>query len=241
MRLLLPLALLACHAPVKDGETGDTDAPGATGSGELDTTDTAETDDTAPVDVCTQLGLTARAWDPDGGGDFDTIAPDFAVNLLDGTTWQWSEHYSGCESVVAVTWMPDQDYPNLGRVSDIRDWLEASPPNVHYLIYADTSGDRADELTKASNKVDNAIDGMKSTGDQAWWYEHVHYVVDDPYQGGWIGDLNQIYRVKYPVGWGIDRFQVIRQLGYLSDPTTGWSETPPSFLNYEVRHFEMEA
>lgn len=248
MRFLLPL-LAACTPAAKDTAPKDTDTGGAdsgvdSDSG-VDTVDTGETADTGetgvPEDACTVLGLTPRAWDPSGVGDFDTVAPDFTVTLLDGSTWTWSEHYSGCESVVAVTWMPDYDYPNLDRVTDIRDWLEASPLNVHYLIYADTTGDRTADVTRAGGKIDNAIDGMESAEAQAWWHDHVHYVVDDPYGDGWIGTLNQTYRVKYPVAWGIDRFQRVRELGYLSDPTTGWAETPPSFLNYEVRHFEMEA
>ncbi|MES2640891.1 MAG: peptide-N-glycosidase F-related protein [Myxococcota bacterium] len=237
---MLFLSLLACTGPADDkiDTATDTDLPADT-----DTGDTAIVED----DTCAPRGLTRREWDGSGvDGEFETVAPDFTLNLLDGTTFVWSERFTGCDSVISITYDPAADYPNLTRPGDVRDWLETSPRSVHYLISIDSlrAADREAALTALKDTIDTAISRIDDEEAQAFWTEHVHLVTDNPNNpdsAEWIGNLNQTYRTTFPVNWGIDRFGMVRELGYLADPNTGWEESPPSFITYEAEWFDYES
>ena len=237
------LLLLAC--------TGSPDKAPADDTATTQDSDTGESGDTAvEVDDCTPRGLTRRAWDSSGvDGAFDTVAPDFTVNLMDGTQWSYADAFTGCDSVVAVRYDPDLSmaYPDFSQRGDIKDWLEASPPNVDYLIFVSSmrEADRLETLTTIKDKVDAAIGVLDDPDLADWWTARVHYVTDNPDNAdgaAWVGDLYQAYSgAGVPVNFGIDRFQVVRELGYLADPVTGWSEAPPAFLAYDVEWFNQQS
>jgi hypothetical protein len=234
--MLLPL-LFACTS-TDDKPPSDTEPAGG------DTGDTAP----APVDTCVLRGLTEREWDATGtDGDFDSVAPDFTLNQLDGTTWTYSAAFTGCDSVVSVTYDPAVDYPNMTTTGDVRRWLEATPMDVDYLLWIDAfkASDREAGLTTLKDTIDTAIGKLDDPDAQAFWTTHIHYVTDAPNNpdgAEWIATLNRTYGgSSLPMNWGIDRFQVVRELGYLSDPVTGWEETPPEFLAYEVGHFDYQS
>lgn len=241
---MLILLLLACTGPDDRKPTPDTAA-------EEDTVDTDLPDDTgdtaAEEDTCALRGLTRREWDGSGvDGEFETIAPDFTLNLLDGGTFVWSEQFTGCDSVISITYDPASDYPNLTRIGDVKDWLETSPQSVYYLLSIDSlrAADREAALIDLKGTIDEAISRMDDEAAQAFWTEHVHYVTDNPNNpdtAEWIGILNQTYRTSFPVNWGIDRFGMVRELGYLADPNTGWAESPPTFIVYEAEWFDQES
>ena len=236
---MLLLLALACTGTDDKPDT-DTDAARE---------DTGETGDTAieEEDGCALRGLTRRAWDGSGtDGEFDTVAPDFTLNLLGGGTFVWSEAFTGCDSVVSVTYDPASDYPNLTRAGEIRTWLETSPQTTHYLLWIDERlpADREAALTDLKAVVDQGISRIEDEAARAFWTEHVHFVTDNPNNpadASWIGDLNVTYRTSFPVNWGIDRFGYVRELGYLADPNTGWEESPPSFLVYETEWFDYRS
>ncbi len=222
--------LLACTGPDDTLDSGrDTDAG---------------PDDTAiEEDTCALRGLTRREWDGSGAdGEFDTVAPDFTLNTLGGGTFVWSEAFTGCDSVIAINYDPAADYPNLTRTGDVREWLESSPQSVYYLLSIDTfrAADRELALTDLKATIDEAISRIDDAAAQAFWTEHVVYVTDNPKNAegaAWIGTLNSTYGVN----WGIDRFGMVRELGYLGDPVTGWASAPPSFLVYEAEWFDYGA
>lgn len=230
------LLLLACvdEAPVDsvpaDTDTTDTDTP----------TDT----DTTP-DACATAGLTARPWVEGTDGDFDTVAPDFTVETTEGP-WTFSEAFTGCDVVVSVVYDPDLSilYPDFSTGSSVRGWLEASPPNVHYLLWADGTREPDREATLATIKeqIDNSMDRVDEAV-AAQWEGRIHYVLDNPNNSDvnpWIADLAD-YRTGVPMNWVVDRFQVVREMGYLADSNTGWTETPAEFLNYEVEWYNHQS
>ena len=226
--------LLACAEPKP---ATDTD-PSTVDSPTLD--DSASTTDTAPTSTACE-GLTVRPWDGSGTiGAFDSVAPDFTVTLADGSAWTLSDHWSGCESVVGIAWLPDAAYPDLSKKSKIKSWLEASPPNVHYLVWVDAA-DRSTIVAEQAELIAGAIENLDDPATVAWWADRVHVVADDPYDDSWIGQLNQTYRTEFPTNWAIDRFQVVRETGYFGDPLTGWTEYPATFVNYEVVRFNQES
>ncbi len=229
--------LLACTAPdvpadTRTDGTDVTDVPDDSGGG----TDTS----TTPTPTGCE-GRTVRPWDPSGStGAFDTVAPDFTVALADGSAWTLSEHWSGCDSVVGIAWLPDAAYPDLSKKAKVKSWLEASPPNVQYLIWVDAAA-RDSLVAEEAELIAGAIDNLDDPEAAAWWAARVHVVADDPYDDSWMGQLNQTYRTKYPTNWAIDRFQTVRELGYFGDPLTGWSVYPATFINYEVVRFNQES
>jgi hypothetical protein len=235
MSTLLALLAACTGAPADTSPTDDTG----------DSDDTAR-DDTGGEDACAARGLTARAWDSSGtDGDFDTLAPDFTVQTLDGP-WTYSTAFTGCDSVVSIVYDPDADYPNLTTRGDVRDWLDTSPENVDYLLFVDAIGGDARQaaLETLEAMIDDAISKEDDPDRQAWWPLHIHYVTDNPEHvdgGDWIGTLNETYQSSLQVNWGIDRFQVVRELGYLADPVTGWATSPPNFLSWQVEYFNVQS
>ena len=201
-----------------------------------------------PVPWCEAEGLTARSWDPSGTtGDFDTVAPDFSLELLDGTTWTYSTAFTGCDSVILVVDRPDLSvpYPDFGKTADVKEWLAASPRNVHWVFMSDQGGaqKRADALTTLSEKIAEALDRLGDDAVTAWAAEHVHFATASTTRTDtWIDTLFTTYgNSGLPLNFAIDRFQKVRELGYLADPITGWNSAPPVFLDYEAQYYNMES
>lgn len=216
------------------------------------------TDDSGPADDsgdsastpswCDSQGLTARPWDPSGTtGDFDTVAPDFQLEQLDGTTWTYSAAFTGCDSVIGVVDRPNLSiaYPDFSRTADVKDWLSASPRNVHWVFFSDETRkqDREDILVALQEKIATAVDKLDDETLTAWAVDHVHYVPNAPTNTDtFIDTLFSTYGDSgVPLNFAIDRFQHVRELGYLADPVTGWSTAPPVFLDYEAEYYNMES
>lgn len=234
--LLLALSLLpACGHPQSSN-----DAPVGVDDSAGDTADTAP----PPPSWCASEGLTARPWDPTGTtGEFDTVAPDFSLELLDGTTFTYSAAFTGCDSVMIVVDRPDLSvpYPDFGKTADVKEWLTTSPRNVQWVFLSDQTGrqNRVDALTTLADKVQTALERIGDDAVTAWAAEHIHYAAASPSNSDtFLDDLYATYgNSGIPLNVGIDRFQTVRELGYLADPVTGWTTAPPVFLDYEVQAF----
>lgn len=231
----LLLLLFACPVPVDTSspEPGGEDSPS-------EDTDTGE----APPTFCEQLGLVERPWDPSGGTvDFDQLAPDATIPMMDGSSWTLSEAWTGCESVIFVVLREDQAYPDFSQKPDVREWMEGAPPNVHWVFFSDegSSPKRTTALEGLKETIDAIADADEAT--LAQWQSHTHYVSESwSGTGTWIDTLVETYGAGgVPLNFAVDRFQTIRELGYLADPVTGWEEAPPLFLNYEARAFNYQA
>jgi hypothetical protein len=235
---MLAALLFACAS-------SPTDSAGAAGTDTAEPADTGDTADTATAPtLCEQLGLPVRAWDPSGtDGEFDVVAPDATLTQLDGSTWTLSTAWTGCESVVFVVLRNSSDYPDLSHKLPVRDWMEGAAPNVHWVFFSEerTEDDRIASLTALQANIEGVADADEAT--LAQWQSHTHFVSTAwNNTGTWIDDLVAAYgRGDLPLNFAIDRFQRIRELGYLSDPVTGWKQTEPTFLNYEVTAYNAQA
>jgi hypothetical protein len=99
----------------------------------------------------------------------------------------------------------------------VDELLERSPRNVHYFfVVAGTSTDDAEEFGAAMDeRVAEALAGLDEE-DNTWWSERAH-VVAGP-SGDQDGLVRQMGRTNVGYfGWGIDRAQKIRSLGYFPD------------------------
>ncbi len=236
----LLLLLLACPTP-EAVDTGRSDS-GATDSGSDDSADTADT--AAPPSMCDQLGLAERPWNPEGATvEFDEIAPDATIPLMDGSTWTLSEAWTGCESIMFVVVREGDAYPDFSAKPDVREWMEGAPPNVHWVFFSD--GSSASKRAASLEELKATIEGIADVDEAslALWQSHTHYVSEKwSATGTWIDELVEAYGGGgLPLNFAVDRFQHIREMGYLADPVTGWEKSPPLFLDYEVRAFNYQA
>lgn len=232
--LLLVLPLAACSGP----QSSD-DAPIATDDSAGDSADSA-----APPSWCDAEGLTARAWDASGTtGAFDTVAPDFSLELVDGSVFTYSAAFTGCDNVMIVVDRPDRSvpYPEFSRTADVKEWLATSPRNVHWIFLSDQTGrqNRVDALATLADKIQTALERLGDDAATAWAADHIHYAAASTSgTDTFLDDLFATYdNSNVPLNIGIDRFQTVRELGYLADPVTGWTTAPPVFLDYEPQAY----
>lgn len=235
--LMTLLALTACKDDSQP-PTDDTDADSAP--------DSVPDSDSAPTeDACAALGLEALDFDPSGSDwDFGQLAPDFAWDTQLGP-FQLSEGWTGCDTYLFVNYYPDGDYPvSLRRAGKLADLLEEAPLNMRLFFFVYPGQDGLDEgLAQVQETVDEALAFLEEPL-YSHWSARVHVVLDSGWEADGVSGLNQQYYTDGSfVLWtsAIDRFQRVRELGYLCDPATGWEECLPEFLKYEAQYFNFEA
>jgi Peptide-N-glycosidase F, C terminal len=214
------------------GAGGAGGASGSTGSGPMNL-------------VCDALGLPAApfAAGPYGGAR-GNLAGDFTLPTLAGD-WGFKANFTGCETLVVI---PDvtpytQAFSKGLWAADAAALLAKSPNNVHYAFVVTSSSDAATAKNRVSALKDtlDAALAARPEGERASWARRLHYV-SKPQAAltGWVGAL-----LKSPgVGFGVDRFQRIRELGSPSDPSRydqskGWFAPNLSFIAYEARAYEF--
>lgn len=216
------------------------------GDGTSTTTDDTGTTATVPETYCSRLGLSERAFDPTEPAARHRREPagDFSVNLRDGSKWTLSEHWTGCDTYVflphswAISALDDANWWTTG----VDELIARSPANVHYFftIYSNSTSKTEEYGALAETEIALALGGLDEA-DQAWWLEHLH-VVAEPLNdiSGLVGDMSD--SGAGGIGWGVDRFQQIRTLGYPPDV-----EAYDSALNsaghwpYEMALYSMAA
>jgi hypothetical protein len=211
------LSLLAFTSLVACGDketTGDGEGDGDTDSDTDVDTDTGE----VPPTDCEILGLEARAFDATEPSELRRHEPagDLSVPLRDGSTWTLSEQWSGCESYLflrhdlTISDLDDATYWSTG----VDELIERSPRNVHYFFVVEgSSEDEAEEYGgDMEDWIGEALADLDEE-DRLWWEARLH-VVAEPSRDvdGLVEDMFRA-QVSY-FGWGIDREQKIRTLGY---------------------------
>ena len=188
-----------------------------------DATDDATEPDVAeagppPSAACQALSLPSRAWSSGPYGvDRGQIAGDFSLPMMDGSTWTFSEQFSGCD---VYLFLPDTitiSSTNLSSIwtKDLDELLAASPPNVHYFFISAKAASAAQTSLQAmQQEVDDQLAKM-SDADQAQWTPRLHVVATRAQDlGDWVGDA---LRAQAATGMAIDRRQVIHGVGNLSN------------------------
>ena len=258
---VLSLVLGAC-SPAATTSTSADPVDAAADVAALDVDDVApdvQSADTTPAfeqpQFCVDGGWSAR---PFAAGPYGThrheTADDFTLPLADGTSWTWSAHYLGCESLVFV---PDTiAISDVNKVSiwtkDLDNLLKKSPRNVHWFFVSLQTGANADASIAAMQQRLTDVLGKLSEDDAAHWSTHVHVVAhaaQDLTQ--WPGEVLQGHG---RIGFAVDRFQKIRGFGMLADvsrsnASTSWpwdsnlayAAHEPIQYNAEVPRWEARA
>lgn len=177
------------------------------------------------------------------------LAADFDFPQVDGSTWNFKEHWTGCEHYIFV---PDdivRDVSDQETIwsKDVDDLLEGSPRNTHYFFASVLKDDEATaNIETITEQVDKQLGRMEAE-DAAWWVERVHIgAVPLREMDGWTPQT-----IRYGIGesgLGIDRFQTIRGIGSFADNSRtdsaneGWPfQNNLAFAAHEARYFNMEA
>src|SRR5262245_8529245 len=94
------------------------------------------------VPLCADLNVPVNAFSSSGiGQQRGDVAEDFTLTLVDGTTWNFKENFSGCDTYVFV---PDGVAVSESKrtsvwAADVDSLIEASPQNVHYFFVSTAS------------------------------------------------------------------------------------------------------
>ena len=215
--ILATLGVLASACGDKEPADGDVGSADDTGGSAGD--DTGDTDE--PVGVCASLGLEERAFDATEPGAWQRWQPagDFSVALLDGSTWTLSEQWTGCDTYIFLPYGLATDEKNSESwwFTGVDELIERSPPNVHYFFVVEgrSSNDAEEFGPLMADEISAALAGLDTT-DFEWWQDRLH-VVDGP-SAKQEGLVREMFAgaIGY-FGFGIDRRQRIRTLGYPPD------------------------
>ncbi len=243
--LLFGFALLSLTVGCPQGD--DDDSAG-------DDDDATGDDDDTPG-FCEQLGFEARAFDPTEPEVYQRWQPagDFTVPLRGGEDWTLSEQWTGCESYLFLPhWLTVSEVDDTSWwLTGVGDLLARSPRNVHYFFVAGGSSGNDDLLGQVEDEIDDALDALDSE-DADWWRDRLH-VVDEPSSdlGGLVEEMFagsiMFNNILGYYGWGIDRAQRIRTLGYppaveAYDASLSWPwETRLYSAAAEAVYFNFEA
>jgi hypothetical protein len=228
---LLPLVGASAISALSFAACSSSSSNGAIATPGLDATagddgggaEAALPDADASTSVCTTLGLTSRPFVSTGTGqNRDEIAADFTLPLVDGTSWTFSAQASGCDSYVFLPDILTVSETNTASIwsHDLAALAKASPKNAQYFFVSLESTDTAAATNTAAMQAQIAAlptSGSLSADDAAYWQPRLHVVAGrGQTYGNWVGTVL--------TGWGqggftIDRRQVLRSVGLLSDVT----------------------
>ncbi|MFO0614354.1 MAG: peptide-N-glycosidase F-related protein [Polyangiaceae bacterium] len=174
-----------------------------------------------PKAVCAELSRTPRAFEAGPYGQHrGDVAGDFTLDLADGTTWTFSEMFSGCESYVFVPdTLPVSDLDSKSvweSDKDVATLLKSSPKNTQYFFVSRRAADAdaAVAITGMQARVDAQIAKLPAA-DAEHWRHRVHVVAKKAKDlGNWIGD---VFATSGAIGFSIDLRQRLHGAGYLSD------------------------
>lgn len=200
----------------------------------------------AAKDDCTSL---AHCFDPPPAVPFNTgpygTKPKDIAGPFTFETWDFQKEWTGLDSYVFLIFAPKQiTYPNGADYSadlfkqNVATMLAKSPPNVHYFFLPLKTDDP--DWPAARDKWIGQV--------PAEWTARVHFsdtgAMDQP---GWIGQMiTYRYKTSLPykqydyVGFAIDRFQRIREVGMLGTIVQNGITAKLVNLAYEPTYYEFE-
>ena len=148
--------------------------------------------------------------------------------------WDFETEWNGEESYIFIHYSPSVNYSTPLWISNEREaLLTNSPLNVHYFFVSSRESATEDVLT-VKEFFDEILDGM-SDEIQIHWKKHLHFV---PTQVDSLNSwLSEALNGKYAIG--IDRFQKIKEIGYLGNPN-GFTGTYINYLAHEAHYYNYE-
>lgn len=184
-------------------------------------------------------------------GPYGTLPKDVAGPFVLPTTdgeWDFRREWTGTDSYVLLVYAPGVVvYPNgdysagLFKQSLQTALLASSPKNVHYFFLPQSSAEAGWPAVRDAWAAQAANAGGE-------WPKRVHFVdVGATELAGWIGDMMRTrqksalpYKQYDTLGFAIDRFQRIREVGMLGQLAQNGIVPKLSFLGYEPAYYDFE-
>jgi hypothetical protein len=154
--------------------------------------------------------------------------------------WALTEHWTGRDNYLFLFQAANFAYADQLWGSNVKNWLKASPGNVHYFFatIADKNGSDAakSKIASVQKAVEKAIAGMDARS-QCLWSRRIHYGAASVQEmGGPL--LKALAASGGQAAIGIDALQQWRQVGLLQ--TVG-GNPDLKLLTYQVRGWNFEA
>ncbi len=147
--------------------------------------------------------------------------------------WSFENEWNGEDSYVFISYSGASGSSTLWNASDREDFLEKSPDNVHYFFVSDRTTFVTD-INNIKSIYDDILDDMDP--DEAnHWRKHLHFVPNKV--SGFDNWLTEALQGKRALA--IDRFQRLREIGYLGNPN-GFTGTYISYVAHEPIYFNSE-
>ena len=165
-----------------------------------------------------------------------SIIEPWDIELADGTEFDIEDHWNGEDSYVFIQRAPNT-YSAAYWSSDLGEMLSVSAPNVHYFFVAGREFGADEDYGIIRNSIDAALEALESE-DRDHWEARLHVARD------WRGEVNGPAEAVLEESWarwgfGIDRFQQLREVGllqYVCDGCTG----EMVFFGYLADQFNFE-
>jgi len=187
---------------------------------------------------CLGLWKDAKPFSPGPyGTKWRTLAGDVKVPTEQGE-FSLADHWNGRNVFIFLTTQDGFAYADKLWKSNLKQWLQASPKNVHYVFFALAGKDPVAAQALVDKQRDAVIAQLAklSEYEQCLWGRRVHFASSIAQKfGGPLSDV--IKSVGGQAAIGVDRAQQWRQIGLLQ--TVGGAPEL-RLLTYEPRYWNWE-
>ena len=163
--------------------------------------------------------------------ELDVVGTVNRTQFAEFGTWNFEDEWNGEESYIFIHYSPSVNYSTPLWISGEREaLLNNSPMNVHYFFLSSRES-ALEDVTTVMGFYDEILSTM-SEELQTHWKKHLHFVptpVDS--LNSWLAEA---LSGKYALG--IDRFQKLKQIGYLGNPN-GFTGTYVNYLAHEAHYY----
>ena len=147
--------------------------------------------------------------------------------------WSFENNWNGEDSYIFISYSGASGSSTLWNATDRTEFLINSPDNVHYFFVSDRTTFASD-----INAIKSVYDDILLTMNDelaSHWARHLHFVPTKVSQfDNWLTEALSGRR-----SIGIDRFQRIREVGYLGNPN-GFTGTYVSYIAHEAIYYNSE-
>ena len=163
--------------------------------------------------------------------ELDVVGTVNRIQFTEFGFWDFEQEWNGEESYIFIHYSPSVNYSTALWLSNEREaLLNNSPMNVHYFFVSSRESAMEDVLS-IKELYDEILNNM-SADLQTHWKKHLHFVpTPTDSLNNW---LTEALNGKYALG--IDRFQKLKQIGYLGNPN-GFTGTYVNYLAHEAHYY----
>lgn len=224
-----------------------------------------------PPTICDELGLAKQPLQPGAATyEFGAVAGDFTITDIDGSTWNLTEHWTGCESYLFINYIgTNSNFQDQFWDSSVESLVMGTPINtqIFFLSWERTSAFREARLQDIKTRIVALIyDRFQDDAERLKQFSRFHYATDSVFDiQGSLGafltdyiayqadpnslvDLGDRGMAPPPLPWafGIDRDQEWDSGGSMNQyvggpPALSMASYLPHFYNHKANIRDAQA